>query len=78
MMCRNMYTKPVTIVVSALHANDFVCSLLQSHHCLELLAEITGKTITEIMEPHKEVHIACVYVCVYYQCVSCICSYWLT
>ena len=27
----------------------------QSHHSLELLAKITNKTITKIMEPHREI-----------------------
>ena len=27
----------------------------QSHHCLELLAKITEKSVTEIMEPHREI-----------------------
>ena len=27
----------------------------QSHKSLELLADVTGKTVTEMMEPHKEV-----------------------
>ena len=31
----------------------FVCQ--QSHKSLELLADVTGKTVTEMMEPHKEV-----------------------
>ncbi len=28
---------------------------LQSHHCLRLLAEVTHKSVSEIMEPHKEI-----------------------
>ena len=29
--------------------------LPQSHRCLRLLAEVTGKSVTDIMEPHKEI-----------------------
>ena len=41
------------ISLSSLHLPPFLPQ--QSHHSLELLAKITGKSVTEIMEPHREI-----------------------